>query len=260
MTLRFLQKWHGAGNDFLVDVLDYGTAAWWTADRVRAACDRHHGVGADGVVVAEVGAEGHAGHEVVMSLFNADGSRAEMSGNGIRCLAAGVRRATRGRWTELDVLTDAGLRTVEFDRDDPSWATVDMGEVELLAAPAGAMGAARVGNPHVVVLDEVAWSDAERDARAADLSAAVGGANVEFVRLEATGRVAMRVHERGVGWTMACGTGSCAVAAVLRAQGRAGDRVVVANPGGDLEVSLLGARARLRGPVAFVGNVEWSTH
>ena len=59
MTLRFLQKWHGAGNDFLVDVLDYGTAAWWTAERVREACDRHRGVGADGVVVAEVGAEGH---------------------------------------------------------------------------------------------------------------------------------------------------------------------------------------------------------
>ncbi len=258
MTLRFLQKWHGAGNDFLVDVLDYGTAAWWTAERVREACDRHRGVGADGVVVAEVGAEGHGGHEVIMSLFNADGSRAEMSGNGIRCLAAGVRRVTRGRWTELDVVTDAGLRTVAFDREDPTWAAVAMGEVEMLTAPAGAFGAARVGNPHVVAWDDEDASLADLEARAATLASAFGGANVEFVRLIGDDRVALRVFERGVGWTLACGTGSCAVAAVLRAQGHVGDRVVVANPGGELEVTLQGRSARLRGPVAFVGNVEWS--
>jgi len=93
MALRSLQKWHGAGNDFLVEVSEHGTAPWWDAARARAICDRTTGIGADGLLLATLGSE------VTMTLYNADGSEAEMSGNGIRGLAAAVRRTTNGAWT-----------------------------------------------------------------------------------------------------------------------------------------------------------------
>ncbi len=252
MTLRFLQKWHGAGNDFLVEVLEHGTAPWWDAERVRAVCQRSTGVGADGLLLATVGSD------VTMVLYNADGSRAEMSGNGARCLAAAVRRATRGAWRELDVHTDAGVRHVSLTGDqDGGTASVDMGTVSTGPGPEGSLGFATVGNPHVVVLDDAAWTTAQREVRARDWSDSVGGANVEFITPVTRERIDLRVFERGVGWTLACGTGSCAVAVVARDGGLSGDVVTVGNPGGDLEVRLEGSRATLGGPVRFVANVEW---
>ncbi len=89
VTVRSLQKWQGAGNDFLVDVQRAGEARPWTSERVREICARATGVGADGLLVADL-SDG-----VTMTLFNADGTRAEMSGNGARCVAAAVRRAVR---------------------------------------------------------------------------------------------------------------------------------------------------------------------
>ena len=256
MALRSLQKWHGAGNDFLVEVQHYGRPSWWTPERVRAACARTTGVGADGLIVASLGPR------VQMTLFNADGSRAEMSGNGARCLAAAVARAVGTTDEALEIDTDAGPRTVSLWMDPDSEMTsgygeVAMGEISFVVAPEGALGAAYVGNPHVVVVDDPALDDPHREALAARLSAALGGANVEFVRVESPERLAMRVVERGVGWTLACGTGSCAAVAVARRAGLVGDVVEVANPGGDLRVTLAGARATLAGPVRFVANVEW---
>ena len=252
VTLRYLQKWHGAGNDFLVEVIEHGTSPWWDEDQVRAVCDRATGVGADGFLLATVGSE------VTMVLYNADGSRAEMSGNGIRCLAAAVRRSTRGSWDALDVATDAGLRHVTLTGDrDGGTGSVEMGEVHVGTGPTGTLGVASVGNPHVVVADDPTWSVEDRTKFAQAWSEAVGGANVEFITPVSADRIELRVFERGVGWTLACGTGSCAVAAVARSHGISGDVVTVANPGGDLTVRLDGDRATLSGPVQFVANVEW---
>lgn len=256
MALRSLQKWHGAGNDFLVDVQLYGRPSWWTPERVRSVCARTTGVGADGLIVASLGLR------VGMTLFNADGSRAEMSGNGARCMAAAVRRTTGAHWDELDIDTDAGPRTVSLTMDPgeeetTGYGEVAMGEVTFAATPDGALGVAYVGNPHVVVLDEVGWDDREREALAGKLAVPLGGANVEFVGVVSRTRLAMRVIERGVGWTMACGTGSCAAVAVARRAGLVDDEVVVDNPGGTLRVALEGNRATLGGPVRFVANVEW---
>ncbi len=252
MTLRRLQKWHGAGNDFLVEVNEPG-APWWTPSRVRAACDRHLGVGADGVAVA-TNAEG-----VSMVLWNADGSVAEMSGNGVRCLVAAVRRATNATWGELDVATESGVRRVRMSLDgDDGYGGVSMGPVTLADPPDGALGLALVGNPHVVVDDDASWSVAQRELMAATLSDEVGGTNVEFVTVLDEGHVAMTVVERGVGWTLACGTGSCAAAAVLHDAGRVGADVLVENPGGVLRVQLVDGEATLSGPVHFVADVEWN--
>jgi diaminopimelate epimerase len=252
VALRTLQKWHGAGNDFLVEVVEDGAAPWWNAERARSVCSRATGVGADGLLVATVGSE------VSMVLFNADGSGAEMSGNGVRCLAAAVRRATHAEWDTLEVHTPAGPRTVTLELDEyRGWGSVDMGEVTFGETLEGALGVAYVGNPHVVVRDDLQWSDARREQLAGSWSDQIGGANVEFVSGGDRGHVSLRVIERGVGWTLACGTGSCAVAAVLHRDGLAGDDVVVENPGGALRVHLDGARASLGGPVQFIANVEW---
>ncbi|HVB71580.1 MAG TPA: diaminopimelate epimerase [Acidimicrobiales bacterium] len=252
MTLRRLQKWHGAGNDFLVDVME-PAETWWDPSRARAACDRRLGVGADGVAVATLG-EG-----VSMVLWNADGTVAEMSGNGVRCVAAAVRRSTGGTWDEIDVATDAGERRVHLSMDGPDgYGGVSMGTVTLADPPAGALGLALVGNPHVVVDDDPGWSDAQREELARQFGDEVGATNVEFVTVLDKGHVSMTVIERGVGWTLACGTGSCAVAAVLRDDGRVGDDVVVDNPGGALRVTLEGGGATLYGPVHFVADVDWN--
>jgi diaminopimelate epimerase len=114
-----------------------------------------------------------------------------------------------------------------------------------------------VGNPHVVVSDEVTWSDAQREELAAKLAAQAGGANVEFVSVLGADRLGIRVIERGVGWTQACGTGSVAVAALARRDGHVGDEVTVENPGGALVVTFDAERVTLSGPVQFVADVEW---
>ncbi len=252
VILRYLQKWHGAGNDFLIEVIEHGTAPWWDEGHVRAVCDRATGVGADGLLLATVGSE------VPMVLYNADGSRAEMSGNGIRCLAAAVRRSTRGTWDDLDVVTDVGVRHVTLTGDrDGGMGSVEMGPVVVGPGPAGTLGVASVGNPHVVVVDDPPCSVGAPAKCAQSWSDTVGGANVEFITPTSVDRIELRVFERGVGWTLACGTGSCAVAAVARAHGLCGDVVTVANPGGDLTVRLDGDVATLSGPVQFVANVEW---
>jgi diaminopimelate epimerase len=199
------------------------------------------------------------GSPVNMVLFNADGSLAEMSGNGIRCLAAAVRRATGGTWGDLDVMTDAGQRRVALAMNGLTGeGSVAMGEVSFGPALEGTLGVANVGNPHVVVVDDPSWSVSEREAKAARWSASVGGANVEFITIRDPRRLVLTVLERGVGWTLACGTGSVASAAVARRAGLTGDDVTVVNPGGELRVTLEGLAATLSGPVAFVADVEWS--
>lgn len=252
MALISLQKWHGAGNDFLVDVMEHGTAPWWTPERAAALCHRTHGVGADGLLLATIGSE------VAMVLYNADGSIAEMSGNGVRCLAAAVRRATNATWDTLDVETGAGTRTVTLKMEgDTGYGSVDMGEVTFADALPGTLGVAFVGNPHVVVRDDPKWTDPMREELAEDLSDQAGGANVEFVTVIDEGHLSIQVVERGVGWTEACGTGSCAVAAIVHREGLAGTDVTVDNPGGALQVRLDENQATLSGPVQFVANVEW---
>ena len=252
MTLRRLQKWHGAGNDFLVEVLEPGQGEWWTPTRVRALCRRTTGVGADGLLIATLS------NPVTMTLFNADGSLAEMSGNGIRCLAAAIRRSTASDFETLEVATAAGTKTVSLTMaGDAGTGSVAMGRATFDDDLEGALGVVNVGNPHVVVPDEASWSDAQREELAAKLAAQVGGANVEFLTVLAKDRLSIRVIERGVGWTEACGTGSVAVAALARRDGLTGDEVTVVNPGGELQVSFDGDEATLRGPMQFVADVEW---
>jgi diaminopimelate epimerase len=238
MPVLTLTKHHGLGNDFLV-LLDLDARHPADGALARALCDRHRGVGADGLLHVTAGADGA---DVTMVLYNADGGRAEMSGNGISCLAQAVVMAGAVPGPDVAVATDAGRRVVHLDG---AQATVDMGEV--VVKPEGEGLFVDVGNPHLVLRD--AGQDLE------DLGRRHPDLNVELIAPTGDG-VSMRVHERGVGVTDSCGTGAVASAAAGREWGIAGDVVVVAQPGGPTEVDLSGPTARYTVPVVFIARMD----
>ena len=240
-----MTKLEAAGNDFLV-VLDRRPSepVALTPAEVRALCDRHRGVGADGVIFGRLAA---SPADLEMVLHNADGSEAEMSGNGIRCLVHAAVLAGLVVGGKVHVATAAGLRTVFYEpgADGRAWARVDMGDVRLGREVHSVLPGTRarlvdVGNPHLVVIGDVALDAVDLGALGAAATRVAGGAvNLEVARPGRAGAdLELRVLERGVGETLACGTGTCAVAAVARAFGMVGSVVRVDNPGGRLEVRL----------------------
>jgi diaminopimelate epimerase len=231
-----LTKLHGLGNDFLV-LLDLDGQQPVDGSTARALCHRSRGVGADGLIRSTV----HDGL-ATMELYNSDGSRAEMSGNGISCLAYALVTAGAVPGPDVRVSTDAGIRTVHLEGNR---ATVAMGEALVKPNSEGLL--VDVGNPHLVLRDE------GQDLLA--LGAEHPHLNVELVAA-IEGGIAMRVHERGAGITDACGTGAVAAAAAAHLWGMAGERMVVRQPGGDAEVDLSGDEATLTVPVVLVARVE----
>jgi diaminopimelate epimerase len=260
-----LTKYHGLGNDFLVLLDVAGTNGELdTSTLARHCCDRRRGVGADGLLVVTAGRDGA---DVTMELRNADGGLAEMSGNGIRCLAQAVLEGGLVGGDDVKVATDAGVKVVHcVDRPRPGFMrlSVDMGVVELLGQEprwcVGSVVAAAIvdaGNPHLVLLDSETAST-----HVAALGPRINGAFAEGINVEwiwpgpGPDELTLKVWERGVGETLACGTGSCAAAAAAQAWGRTGSRAVVHNPGGDLTVEL-GDTAVLVGPSALIATVEY---
>ncbi|MDA8290545.1 MAG: diaminopimelate epimerase [Actinomycetota bacterium] len=289
-----LAKYHGLGNDFLVLVDRDGERALGP-DSVAALCDRHRGIGADGVL--RLG-PARRGGSFAMELRNADGGLAETSGNGLRCAALAAVHAGLADAGELVVETAAGDAPVRVGPDTSSGRAevrVDMGsvsvggETEARALPLGptrsgadpavvrsALGGlvaalVDVGNPHVVIYAPrpggpvgVSGAGVGRSVDVATVGPAIeagaaGGVNVELASVSGAG-VTMTVWERGAGLTLACGSGSCATAAALRAAGLVADRVLVSNPGGELLVELSGPlerpRAVLTGPAQRVASVQ----
>ena len=246
----FLEKWHGAGNDFLVWYRDGAHDVLGGAD-ARRWCDRRTGIGADGLAEARLGRGG-----LEMVLHNADGSPAEVSGNGLRCLVAAS--ATHGLVPEgtVDVATGAGVRRVTIALDpgaQRAWGSSQMGAVTIAGDGDLATGVvATIGNPHVVIADPGGPDGGLVELAAGLVAGLDAGANVEFVTVESPERVAIRVVERGAGRTLACGTGSCATAAVAHRLGLTDAHVTVANPGGDLDVTLMGDEATLAGPAVRI--------
>jgi diaminopimelate epimerase len=233
-----LTKHHGLGNDFLV-LIDLDDRVTVDRELARALCDRHRGVGADGLIRSTVGADGIA----TMRLWNADGGRAEMSGNGISCLAQALVMARVAEGPDVVIASDAGVRTVRLEEDR---ATVDMGQVTV--KPEGDGLFVDVGNPHLVL------RDTGQDLAA--FGAAHADRNVELITAIGPDELAMRVHERGVGITDACGTGAVASAAAGREWGLVGDNVVVVQPGGPTGVDLSGPTVRYTVPVTYVARIE----
>jgi diaminopimelate epimerase len=256
--MRFA-KYHGTGNDFVM-IEDLDDRIHLTPAVIAALCDRHRGVGGDGLIRIAPTRDA----DFFMDYYNAEGAPAEMCGNGIRCLAKAVFDGGLTSRTELDVLTRAGVKHLVLDVSDGAvrTVTVDMGapsferaSIPMAGDPSGTfigqtldvMGrtypatALSMGNPHVVL-----FLEPEDDLSAVDVPR-IGSTvehrpdfpnrtNVEFVKV-IDGRVHVRVWERGVGETMACGTGACA-ALVASSLASLTDRTTeVEFPGGVLRVA-----------------------
>jgi len=268
MTSLTLTKHHGLGNDFLVLHVSGADEPADLPALARRLCHRTQGIGADGLLVASPAPD----HDARMVLYNADGSRAEMSGNGIRCFAQAVAaRHGQGRGpVSLRILTDAGTRDVALvPTEDPLTvlATVDMGPVRERPEPAGwaALGTnpdrpvahLDLGNPHAVVAVE--------DVHAVDLltlGRTVPDVNLEIVEPGPEGHaVTMRVHERGAGITAACGTGACAAAWAAARWGLVDPdarELVVHMDGGSASVALdrpVPGHVTLTGPATHVATI-----
>lgn len=267
-----LTKHHGLANDFLV-VLDENQTAPLDVDGDLAVvlCDRRSGIGADGLIHGRLaGPDDDAGIDIVMALFNADGSRAEMSGNGIRCLGQAVAIARGKGSMMLAVATDAGTRRLDIEGDvGAATCTVSVEMGEALRGPAlpdavaerceGRVATVDMGNPHLVIEVD--------DLESVDLASAGpwfeshfgDGINVEFVALRTAqgdqDALDLVVWERGVGITQACGTGACAAAHAANAWGVVGDDVEVGMPGGTARVHLAPGGVVLEGPATFIATV-----
>ena len=270
--LRF-GKYHGTGNDFVL-IEDLHDRLRLFPGLIAAICDRHLGVGADGVIRVTGSADGG----FFMDYSNADGSVAEMCGNGIRCMGKLLYERGHTKETTLEVETRAGRKRIDLDVRDGRVVSVTVGmgrpaftraEIPMhgpanesfLLEPFEASGrtfkasAVSMGNPHLVLF-------VEEDPDGFPVGA-VGPhvehselfpehTNVEFVAL-ADGELRARVWERGVGETMACGTGACAVAVAANEAGLVPGRATVRVPGGPLEVERLAdGTVDLTGPAEHV--------
>jgi diaminopimelate epimerase len=265
--VRF-SKGHGTENDFVLLPAPDGELDL-TPARVAALCDRRRGLGADGVLrVVRWAALGDGpapepGVEWFMDYRNADGSIVEMCGNGVRVYARYLEHAGWLPGAELPLGTRGGVRTVRVDGDEIS---VDMGPaavgeqstagVDGLAFPGLAVD---VGNPHLACVTELPLDGLDLTRPPGhDPALFPNGVNVEFVSpLHGRDEVAMRVHERGVGETRSCGTGTvAAVVAALRYAGRDTGTVAVQTPGGRLRVTVDGGTTVLHGPAVLVAHGE----
>jgi diaminopimelate epimerase len=252
-------KYEGAGNDFLV--VEAPSERFVSPERAVALCDRHFGVGADGVLL--VVPARNSGARARLVVLNADGSRPEMCGNGLRCVALHLSRRDEAERAAYVIETDAGDRTAEVERSGGSaQVTQGMGQGRLGGTRRFPVkGAERefflvdMGNPHAVSFGPP-LTEAELDVVGPAFSATQPeGANVEIVT-PVSGRLEVLVWERGVGRTLACGTGAAGVAVAAAATGLIpfGEPVEVRLPGGSLSVTVEEGtlRATMRGPARWV--------
>jgi diaminopimelate epimerase len=250
------QKYEGLGNDFiLVEAAEVGDLS---SERAVQLCDRRFGVGADGVLL--VLPSRLPGCEARMHVINADGSIPEMCGNGVRCVALHVAAARGQGEGVVRIETAAGERACVLDAGGK--VTVDMGVVRVLGESAVpvegksiVLALADAGNPHAVLFGAFARGEVEHlGPRIATHAAFPRGTNVEFACVQGDG-IDLVVWERGVGITMACGTGACATVAVACDRGLTprGKPITVHLPGGRLEVTVgEDGRATMRGPARRV--------
>jgi diaminopimelate epimerase len=257
-TIPFV-KASACGNDFLL--IDAALAPADINAFTRRICDRHEGVGADGVEWMHP----HASADVEIRLINADGSEAEISGNGTRCVATYL--CLEGGLDKVSILTGAGLKICALTarRDCEYEFEMEMGVAEVwpeLSIPLANSTVRGIpvsmGNPHYVMfVDEFPGDWKALAARIQDSGQFEQGVNVEFVKADSPRDLSVRFFERGVGETQSSGTGSCASAAAAMATGRAQSSVRVHAAGGTQTVRKDGSKIFLRGAAQFVCRGEF---
>jgi diaminopimelate epimerase len=277
--MRFV-KMQGTGNDFLF-VESQGEERDW-GETSRAMCERHYGVGADGLIIVLPSEKAH----VRMRLFNTDGSEAEVSGNGVRCLVKyvierGLAEPDQGRMTieathgvlEAQVSTEGGkVSGVRLSMGPPRFAPPEVpviAEMEpVVDFPLEVEGQRLVvtclsmGNPHAVFFADRPVAEFPLESlgpRVEHHEAFPERVNFGVVHVSGRERMEVRVWERGVGETLACGSGCCAAMVAARMHGLVGDRVEIQQPGGLLTVEWDGkGDVYLSGPAEFVFEGEWA--
>lgn len=275
--MRFT-KMQGIGNDYIYINCFEEQVKDPAALSVRLS-DRHFGIGGDGVILIKPSENGDA----EMDLYNADGSRAKMCGNGIRCVGKYVYERGIAKKDVLKIDTQSGVKTLYLDVENGYVRSirVNMGQPGLTpeAIPATLPGVENqtitaagqdwmatcvsMGNPHCVIfVDDVEHFPLETVGPALENHPVFPErANIEFVRICGENEVEMRVWERGSGETWACGTGACAVAVACILTGRTGRRVLVHLRGGDLEIfwNEQTNEVEMTGPAEFVFDGEVKT-
>lgn len=270
-------KMHGAGNDFVVLDLRAGMAPP-DADLAARLADRHRGVGCDQILTIEPPRS--EASVASYRIWNSDGSTSQQCGNGARCVAAWLVRDGAAQGEHF--LIDSPLRTHAVQRLGGDHYAVAMGKPEfeperipLVGFPRAReeyavslqgenvrFGAVSMGNPHAVL--EVGSADAAPVERVGPLlqqhASFPESVNVGFAQVLDSGHARLRVFERGVGETLACGSGACAAAVVLMQRGRLRRDAVLSLPGGDLRIQWPDDAAEIvmSGPAAFVFDGEWT--
>ncbi len=260
--LRF-NKYHGIGNDFLV--IDVKSPDAFSVERAMKLCDRHFGIGADGVLL--VSSAGSSAYRARMDVINADGSRPEMCGNGLRCVALHLARLDQATSTHFSIETGAGPLRCDVERNGDSATVgteigtgVSVGTVEFeQEGRAFTFHRIQTGNPHAICFG--APLEAEKlDELGPRVSGSLhGGANVEIATMKSPTEIDVTVWERGVGRTLACGTGAAAtvIAATLENLSPTETPVAVNLPGGRLKITVSEDRsAYLEGPAEWVYSGE----
>jgi diaminopimelate epimerase len=257
-----LIKAHAFGNDFLLVHTDAVPPGEDVHAIARAVCERHRGIGADGLIIFTPTARGAA-----MRLLNADGSASEISGNGLRCLAAWIASRSTGARETIDIETDAGVKRLTLlDRSGSRYTfraamgqPTDIDKVTLQAAGETVDAITlRVGNPQCVLLGDI--SEATLLSTAAALAVHPHfpeGTNVELVSVERPDLVRILIWERGVGPTEASGTGACASAVAAHRYGGASRDVQVVSPGGVQRVEWLDDGLYLTGWAEIIAEASW---
>lgn len=268
-------KYEGLGNDFLIIEKEALRGALLTTDQAIALCDRHRGVGGDGVLLLDVDAPS-------MHVINSDGSVPEMCGNGLRCAALHLARLAGEEAFEVTVETAAGPHPcVVWNRGGVESVTVQMAPPSLLPSdlplrsetpwldhplPVGGrtlhLSGVSTGNPHAVTFEELGDARLELGPAIQDDPHFPEGVNVGFVSEHFGNSMRLDVLERGAGWTQACGTGACAAAVAAVETGRAerDEQLSIQLPGGTLLITVRapGDSVLMQGPARFVfrGEVE----
>ncbi len=283
--MRFT-KMQGTGNDFVIIEADSESRDW--AQLAVAVCDRHYGVGADGILLLMTSKKA----DFQMRIFNSDGSEAEMCGNGLRCLVKYVAAKKSGKspQNEIKVETAAGLRKAWLINNSDGSTSVKLGmgkprfagneipaaldgcearvikrpltictiEVERRTLP---LALVSMGNPHAVFFTEKPAADfplRRIGPKVEHHRVFPEGTNFEVVHIKNRRQIDAVVWERGAGTTLACGTGACAAAVAAHLNGQVDDKVSVELPGGTLEIEWSGTgEVFLTGPAEFVFTGEW---
>ncbi|MCB9643721.1 MAG: diaminopimelate epimerase [Myxococcales bacterium] len=272
-------KYHGLGNDFVL-VDDRDAARSWGPEEAQEICDRHRGIGGDGLILVQSSEQA----PLRMVIYNADGSRPEMCGNGLRCFARYVRESEMIGKDTFSVETDRGVLVCEITRDamgEIEGVRVDMGAPILERSQVPMLGdggrcleepltledreyqisGISMGNPHMVIFKQPDERDLVLAPRLESHPSFPQRTNVEFVEQHAPEHFGVVVYERGCGFTQACGTGACAVgvAAVLTERAKADQELRVDLPGGPLWITVPSdlSTVWMRGPAAFVFAGRW---